>query len=91
MTVENFTIEHKSAWQKALDPIAAFFDLSNISFSHHRCNVREPGRTRRIYKDMQAKQKAYYDRSKQNGRYEFKVEYRRQWRRNRREQGKMVT
>lgn len=37
-TVEVFTIEHMKPWQRQEDPIKAFFDLSNIAFSHARCN-----------------------------------------------------
>jgi len=37
-TVEEFSVEHKESWQNSADPIAAFFDLENISFSHHSCN-----------------------------------------------------
>lgn len=35
---ENFSIDHKVAWMSAPDPKATFFDISNIEFSHHRCN-----------------------------------------------------
>lgn len=38
-SVEVLSVEHKEAWQSALDPSAAFFDLSNISFSHLSCNI----------------------------------------------------
>jgi hypothetical protein len=36
--VRDFSIEHKSAWQSAMDPRSAFFDLTNIAFSHLSCN-----------------------------------------------------
>lgn len=39
MTRENFTIEHKIPWLDSEDPVGLFFDLNNIAFSHHSCNV----------------------------------------------------
>lgn len=39
MTRENFSIEHKTPWLDSEDPLGLFFDLNNISFSHHSCNV----------------------------------------------------
>jgi len=41
MTRENFTIEHKVPWLDSEDPVKMFFDLDNIAFSHHKCNVAE--------------------------------------------------
>jgi len=38
-TVEELSIEHKEAWQSAVDPAAVFWDLDNIAFSHLSCNV----------------------------------------------------
>jgi len=38
-TIDQFSIEHMQAWQKADNPKKAFFDLGNISFSHLKCNV----------------------------------------------------
>ena len=39
-SVEVFSIEHKSEWQRAADPVSTFFDLENIAFSHLLCNIR---------------------------------------------------
>lgn len=39
MTREDFSIEHKTPWLDSEDPKQMFFDLNNISFSHHSCNV----------------------------------------------------
>lgn len=36
--VEDLSIEHKVPWQSVADPKRAFFDLTNISFSHLSCN-----------------------------------------------------
>lgn len=39
MTRETFTIEHKEPWLDSDNPVDLYFDLENISFSHHKCNV----------------------------------------------------
>jgi hypothetical protein len=37
--IDNFSIEHKISWQSAKDPVATFYDLNNIAFSHtNPCN-----------------------------------------------------
>jgi hypothetical protein len=36
--VEDFSMEHKTEWQSAANPIAAFFDIASIVFSHLVCN-----------------------------------------------------
>lgn len=36
---ETFSIEHKKPWLDSKDPKALFFNLDNIAFSHHSCNV----------------------------------------------------
>lgn len=45
LTRETFTIEHKIPWLDSEDPVKLFFDLGNISFSHHACNMRAARRT----------------------------------------------
>lgn len=39
MSREDFSIEHKVPWLDSADPVGLYFDLQNIAFSHHRCNV----------------------------------------------------
>ena len=46
-SVEELSVEHKEAWRKATDPVAAFWDLTNIAYSHLDCN-RDHGRRREI-------------------------------------------
>lgn len=46
MAREDFSIEHKKPWLDSEDPLKLFFDLENISFSHHSCNV-SAGRRKR--------------------------------------------
>lgn len=41
-SVEELSVEHKVPWQSAADPVASFFDLDNIAFSHLRCNSWAP-------------------------------------------------
>jgi|JI10StandDraft_1071094.scaffolds.fasta_scaffold10823_6 hypothetical protein len=36
---EDFSIEHKVPWLDSEDPQYLFFDLSNIAFSHLKCNT----------------------------------------------------
>lgn len=37
-TVDDFSIEHKTAWIDPDDPNGLFFDLDNVAFSHLSCN-----------------------------------------------------
>lgn len=38
-TETELTIEHKIPWLDSEDPKKLFFDLDNVAFSHHSCNV----------------------------------------------------
>lgn len=38
MSRDTFTIEHIKPWLDSEDPQKMFFDLDNISYSHHKCN-----------------------------------------------------
>ncbi len=40
-TVKDLSIEHKMPWLDSGDPVAAFFDLNNIAFSHLQCNIAD--------------------------------------------------
>lgn len=42
--LDELSIEHKQSWQRAADPVDAFFDLANIAFSHLACNIRSAQR-----------------------------------------------
>jgi hypothetical protein len=66
-TVAELSIEHKDAWQGAADPVAAFFDLDNISFSHHACNVGAASRPTKIYESRGAQRAA--GKLKHNAKY----------------------
>lgn len=77
-TVDEFSIEHKINWMDHADPVGTFFDLDNISFSHHSCNVRASRRPNKKYANRKEKVHAEYERQKHNGVYEKKLEYRKQ-------------
>lgn len=38
-SVAELSIEHKEPWQSSADPVALFWDLANIAFSHRMCNT----------------------------------------------------
>lgn len=57
-TPDEMTIEHKQPWLSAADPMAAFFDLNNIAFSHHACNVRAASRPTKKYFTAEEKREA---------------------------------
>lgn len=64
---ETFSIEHKEPWMKSFDPVKAFFDLSNIAFSHKSCNYAAGERPTKIYASEKEQQNAcfrrYYERN----------------------------
>jgi hypothetical protein len=64
--IDQFSIEHKKAWASAQDPLEAFFDLTNIAFSHHACNVGAGVRPTKSYSNEQERSRAnfakYYER-----------------------------
>ena len=45
---ETFSIDHIIPWLDAADPLAMFFALDNISYSHLFCNVADARRPKRI-------------------------------------------
>lgn len=61
-TADELSIEHKEGWQLRPDPIAAFFDLRDIGFSHLLCNIRAGSRPTKIHADARAK-RLHYERS----------------------------
>lgn len=46
LTRDDFSVEHKEHWTGASDPKAAYFDLSNIAYSHVHCNSKFSTRNR---------------------------------------------
>ncbi len=47
MSRDTFSIEHKEPWLDSEDPLGLYFDLNNISFSHHSCNVAAARKVRK--------------------------------------------
>lgn len=39
-SVDEFSIDHKESWRANPNPIASYFDMQNIAFSHRACNYR---------------------------------------------------
>ncbi len=58
--IEEFSVEHKEPWRIADDPVASFFDLDNVAFSHRRCNTGAANR--RKYATKAERNKAAYKR-----------------------------
>ena len=85
MSRETFSIEHTTPWLDSDDPVGLYFDISNISYSHLRCNIETARRSKaecgssRSYDNgcrcslcKEAKAKKYansYSASKRNERY----------------------
>lgn len=78
---ENFSIDHLVPWRTAADPIATYFDLTNISYSHHSCNssattkkiyntIEEKVLAKRAYNKEWNKQNVKYDSNKRRERYQ---------------------
>ncbi len=38
-SVGDLSVEHKTPWMDSNNPVELFFDLSNIAFSHIKCNI----------------------------------------------------
>ncbi len=38
-TEEEFSIEHKEPYLNSENPVEKYFDMNNIAFSHHKCNI----------------------------------------------------
>lgn len=57
VSIDDFSMDHKIEWQSAADPIAAFFDLENIAFSHLSCNSSAANR-RRIHASASERHRA---------------------------------
>ncbi len=48
MSRDTFSIEHITPWLDSGDPVGLYFDLDNIGFSHHSCNVSDRRDTREL-------------------------------------------
>lgn len=48
-TVKDFSIEHKIPWLDSNNPVNTFFDLTNIAFSHLKCNIADRRKPNKKY------------------------------------------
>lgn len=55
-TIRELSIEHKVAWLDSSNPVAMFFDMENIAFSHLSCNI-SAGRRNRKYASVAERHK----------------------------------
>lgn len=70
MSRDDFTIEHKTPWLHSDNPVELFFDLNNISFSHHCCNTRAARRNKSSSKSRRwEKEVRIYDPEKRRQQY----------------------
>ena len=75
---EELSIEHKQSWLLADDPVAAFFDLKNISFSHRACNYRAAARPNQRFSSKGERSLAYQPTDTAKKRTAYTPEKRRQ-------------
>jgi hypothetical protein len=47
-SIDEFSIEHMTPWLDSKDPKELYFDLSNIAFSHIKCNIAAARRPSKI-------------------------------------------
>lgn len=50
---EDFSIDHKAVWLDSADPVALFFDIGNVAFSHRGCNSKAARRPTKKYKTVE--------------------------------------
>lgn len=65
MSRDTFSIEHMTPWLDSEDPLGLFFDLDNISFSHHSCNVAAGRKPNRKYADEGEAKQAHLEGARQ--------------------------
>jgi hypothetical protein len=82
--INNFSIEHKEPWLDSENPEELFFDINNIAFSHHSCNIsaaRRPDKTlpRNIIATCGFKGVHYYGNLKKPYRACIKIDGKTKW------------
>jgi hypothetical protein len=60
---EEFTLDHKIDWLDSCNPVDLFFDVSNVAFSHARCN-RLARRTPRKIRSKTGFKGVYLDKNR---------------------------
>lgn len=89
-STEELSVDHKEAWMRAVDPVAAFFDVKNIAFSHPLCNYH----ARIPYRKYPTKEAAKIAKKMQHNSAHYKAkkaEWKKRWRNERRRLGLKVT
>ena len=74
---DSFSIDHKIPWLDSADPVALFFDLKNVGFSHMKCNIAE-GRRDRKYANEDEKVEAQRRLDRERKRRSYTTEKRRE-------------
>lgn len=54
----DMTIEHEVPWHNSDNPVELYFDLNNISFSHHKCNAGAARKPTKKYHTAEEKRQA---------------------------------
>ena len=66
INIDDFSIEHKQPWLHKVDCKELYFDLSNIAFSHLKCNIKSARKVNRIYESEEERNstqwKRYWDK-----------------------------
>ncbi len=81
-TVEELSIEHKQSWQLADDPVAAFFAIDNLTFSHLLCNIKAGATPTKVWANGKERQAACVKRTQTT-----RVASTKRWRARQREAG----
>lgn len=80
-TALQMSVEHKEAWLRADDPVEAFFDLDNITFSHRSCNYAAAHRPHKKYATRAERIRVQSHRHRQTDGWKATVAKRREKRR----------
>ena len=51
LTRKSFSIDHVKPWLDSGDPVEAFFNLNNVSFSHKKCNYELSRGSRKYFSE----------------------------------------
>ncbi len=76
-TVEDLSIKHKTPWLNSSDPVSSFFDLTNIAFSHLRCNIADRRKPNKKYFTVEELKVANQSRWRDSKRKNYSSEARR--------------
>lgn len=69
LTRETFSIEHVEPWLHSENPVEKFFDLTNIKYSHLKCNTAAARRPTKLPEGEALKRNQKYRREYMRKRY----------------------